>query len=254
MNFHQLAIGLKKIFIGSFENYLFKGNKLKFVTGTRPIKRKYINSDNDIVRNDVLQINYFENNFHSHDVFWDIGSHNGHYSIFAASVVAGNNQVFSFEPDSVASDVQEINIKLNIFEQKIKLLKVAVSNSNGVLLFDSQNGNSNSHIIKNKIQAKGTVVEIPTKTLDSLLLEIPEPSIIKIDTEGAEIDILKSSDKLLSNPKIKFICELHPFAWESFGVSYNDFTSVLKKYKRTISLLDTKKKLSDLPYYGTVIF
>lgn len=143
---------------------------------------------------------------------------------------------------------------MNIFEKKIKLLKVAVSNSNGVLLFDSQNGNSNSHIIKNKIQANGTVVEIPTKTLDFLFLEIPEPSIIKIDTEGAKIDILKSSDKLLSNPKIKFICELHPFAWESFGVSCNDFTSVLKKYKRTISLLDTKKKLSDLPYYRTVIF
>lgn len=69
MNFHQLAIGLKKLFIGSFENFLFVGYKLKFLTGTRPIKRKYKNSDNDIVRNDVFQINYFKINFHSHDVF-----------------------------------------------------------------------------------------------------------------------------------------------------------------------------------------
>lgn len=254
MNIHQLVIFFKKIFLGGFEKYTFNGKTLKFLTGTRPIKRKYINNDNDVVRNDVLQINYFEQHFKPNDIFWDLGSHNGHYSIFSASVVGGNNQVFSFEPDVAASKIQEVNISLNNFQHKIKLFKIAVSNTNGVLLFDAQDGNSTSHIIKNKQEGKGTVVEVSTKTIDTLLQELPEPTFIKIDTEGAEIDILKSAGQLLANPNIKFICELHPFAWGGFGVKYEEFTVILKKYNRTLSLLDTNKQLGDLPYYGTVLF
>ena len=254
MSIHSIAAAIKKIIYAKGEPYLFSHSTLKFYPGTRPIKRKYINANNDVVRNDVLQINYFEKHFKPNDIFWDLGSHNGHYSIFAASIVNGNNQVFSFEPDPVASKVQEANIKLNNFQQKINLLKIAVSNTNGILLFDAQDGNSTSHIIKNKQVGKGTVVEVSTKTIDTLLQELPEPTFIKIDTEGAEIDILKTADILLANPNIKFICELHPFAWDGFGVKYQEFTDILKKHNRTLSLLDTNKKIADLPYYGTVLF
>lgn len=178
----------------------------------------------------------------------------GIIAFFSASVVGGNNQVFSFEPDVAASKIQEVNISLNNFQHKIKLFKIAVSNTNGVLLFDAQDGNSTSHIIKYKQEGKGTVVEVSTKTIYTLLQELPEPTFIKIDTEGAEIDILKTADKLLANSNIKFICELHLFAWAGFAVQYEEFTVILKKYNRTLSLLDTNKQLSDLPYYGTVLF
>ena len=254
MNRHDLIIWLKTILYRNGESYLFASRKLKFVPGTRPIQRKYINSHNDVVRNDVLQIEYFENNFKPSDILWDIGSHHGHYSIFAASIVKNSNQVYSFEPDIQAMMIQEENIKINDFEAKISLLNTAISNIDGCIKFASLDGNSNSHIVKEMQKGSVNVVSVQSHTLNHLLDIYPAPTFIKIDTEGAEINILSSGSYLLANSKVKFICELHPFAWRSFNVTYSQITAILKKFNRQIHLLDPKKQISDLPYYGTVIF
>ena len=53
---------MKKFIYGRSEKYKFNGNRLLFKTGSRPVRRKYINSPDDVVRNDVLQIEFFEKN------------------------------------------------------------------------------------------------------------------------------------------------------------------------------------------------
>lgn len=254
MNQHKIILSLKKIVFGKTESYKFFGKNLNFLTGTRPIKRKYISSQNDVVRNDVLQINYFEENFKPHDVLWDIGSHNGHYSIFAAAIAAGNNQVFSFEPDETAFQMQTKNIAANSLQEKIRLVNIAVAGENGTLLFNSQNGNSNSHIVKDFSEEVATVTKVTAKTINTLLEEIPRPTFVKIDTEGAEIDILRNANDLLLDKNIRFICELHPFAWKSFRVEYSEFEMLMQKYGREIKLIDTNKEVSNLPFYATVLF
>lgn len=254
MNKHTIAKAVKEIVYRKGEGYIFNDRRLLFTVGSRPVKRKYINSGSDVVRNDVLQINYFEQNFKPQHVLWDIGAHNGHYSIFAASIAKGANQVFSFEPDSVAREIQLKNIKLNKLENKIVVSDMAVSDRNGSLFFRALGGNANSHIVKDESSSDNNTIEVKTKTLDTLAQELPAPDYIKIDTEGAEIDILKAGGTLLGNRNITFICELHPFAWDSFHVTYNDFLAILKKYDRQVKLLDTNKTLEELPFYGTVLF
>jgi FkbM family methyltransferase len=254
MDLHIIATSLKRIIYKRGEAYVFNNKKLLFTVESRPVKRKYIHSSSDVVRNDVLQINYFEQNFKPDHILWDIGSHNGHYSIFAASIAKAGGQVFSFEPDSVASEIHNKNIRLNQLENKITFFDVAVSEHNGTLQFQALGGNANSHIIKDENFSDNNTIEVQTKTLNTLAQELPLPTYIKIDTEGAEIDILKAGGALLENRNITFICELHPFAWDSFNVNYNDFLEILKKYNRQVQLLDSRKKMEELPYYGTVIF
>jgi FkbM family methyltransferase len=254
MNRHSIATSLKRIIYSKGEPYVFNNKKLLFTVGSRPVKRKYIDAESDVVRNDVLQINYFEQNFTPNHVLWDIGAHNGHYSIFAASIAKGNGQVFSFEPDSVAREIQVKNIRLNQLENKITVSDMAVSDHNGTLQFQALGGNANSHILKDGSFSDNNTVEVKSKTLDTLGRELPMPTYVKIDTEGAEIDILRAGGTLLANKDITFICELHPFAWDAFKVSYNDFLEILKKYDRQVKLLDSRKKMEDLPYYGTIIF
>jgi len=253
-NRHQVIKKIKRLVLGKTESYIFHDTKLSFASGTRPVRRKYLSSTNDVVRNDVLQIYYFEKYFKPTDTLWDIGSHYGHYSIFAASVATGANQVFSFEPDADARSVQYKNIEFNKLQSKIKVLDLAVSSTDGPLFFHSQGGNSTSHIVNAGEKNSADIIEVQAKTVDALLSELPAPSLVKIDAEGAEIDILRHADKLLANPDIRFICELHPFAWESFGVTYTEFENILRKHNRTIELLDKQKNLADLPFYGTVLF
>jgi FkbM family methyltransferase len=254
MNHHELVTAIKGIIYSKGEGYVFNNKKLIFTVGSRPVKRKYINSASDVVRNDVLQINYFEENFKPNHVLWDIGAHNGHYSIFAASIAKHSGQVFSFEPDAVAREIQIKNIRLNKLDNKISVFDMAVSDHNGTLHFQALGGNANSHIIKDESFSDSNTIEVKTKTLDTLAEELPLPTYVKIDTEGAEIDILRAGGTILGNKDITFICELHPFAWDNFKVNFSDFLEILKKYDRQVKLLDSRKKMEDLPYYGTVIF
>jgi FkbM family methyltransferase len=183
---------------------------------------------------------------------WDIGAHWGHYSIFGASIAEKNNQIFAFEPDNSARKTLLSNLALNGFEQKVTVFDSLISDIDGELDFLDLGGNSNSHIVKNS--AGQSTVRKKTRTLNSLLNDLPVPDFIKIDTEGAEIDILRSGSALLNNHKVRFICELHPFAWDEFKVQYSEFQQLVKDSGRTIRLLDEKKQLSDLPFYGTVLF
>ena len=251
---HAIVKRLKSIIYAGGEKYHFAGKDLLFMPNSRPVRRKYINSRSDVVRNDVLQIIYFENNFKPEHVIWDIGSHFGHYSIFAASIAGNENQVFSFEPDSSATIMQKQNIIINHFENKIKLYDYVISDKDGTIKFMDLSGNANSHIVKDSSLSDMNCVIKEAKSLDSLLSIIPEPNFIKIDTEGAEIDILRGGSNLLQNDKVQFICELHPFAWKDFGVSFDDITRILNKYGRKIRLLDDMRSENDLPYYGTVLF
>jgi FkbM family methyltransferase len=251
---YTLVKKIKAIAFPNGEPYVFNGQTLLFKANSRPVKRKYLNDWSDVVRNDVLQINYMEAIFKPTDVLWDIGSHNGHYSVFGASIVKGENQVFSFEPDSSARKIQMETIELNKFNNKIKVFDFAVSDKDGIIQFMDLGGNSNSHIVKDGATPSGKLISLKCRSLNSLLLELPKPTVIKIDTEGAEIDILRGGSELLKDPAVSFICELHPFAWESFGVKYGEFTSILETYGRKIKLLDDRKSHTDLPYYGTVLF
>lgn len=254
MNTHRLAGLIKKVIFPGGEPYMFRGERLYFQVGSRPLRRKYITSSSDTVRNDILQIEYFEKEFRSDDVLWDIGSHHGHYSIFAASVVNGNNQVYSFEPDTEAMSVQQKNIKRNAFEKKIQAMNVAVGGINGQMMFSSQHGNANSHLVKLPATEDDDMIAVETVTLNKLLGEIRQPTFVKIDTEGAEIDIIANASQLLSNRSIRFICELHPFAWKNMGVRYEGLLSALGEYGREPLPLDPRKSADDLPFYGSVLF
>jgi FkbM family methyltransferase len=250
----SLVKAIKNILFIRGEKYDFSGISLRFLANTRPARMVYLESGNDIVRNDLLQIKFLEKQFKPGQVIWDIGSHYGHYSIFAASVSEHKDRVYSFEPDAKARIVQEKNIAMNSLQDRIKIMDVAVSKEDGIVDFLELNGNSNSHIINGDMVTDSKVRRITSRSLDSLLKEIPCPDFVKIDTEGAEIDILFGGSALLSNPKVNFICELHPFAWDAFGVTYAAFVDLMQKHNRTITLLDARKKSSDLPFYGTVLF
>lgn len=233
--------------------YRFAGKTLRFLPNTAPVKRKYLNADDSVVRHDILQALYFEENLNPDTVVWDIGSHNGHYSVFSASVAKGKGQVFSFEPNGKVLDIQRRNIALNRLEDKVTVMEMVVAGHDGQVSFLEREEDANSRLIKEGGGAASGATIKDCVTLDTLLTRLPHPDLVKIDTEGAEIDILKGGSKLLSDPSIRIIMELHPFAWDDFGVRYEDLVDVLQRHNRTIRLLDRERSLNDLPFYAIIL-
>jgi FkbM family methyltransferase len=251
---HSLATAIKKIIYPRGEHYYFSGNRIRFQVGSRPLKRKYINSESWVVRNELLQLEYFEKHYRKGDVIWDLGAHFGEYSLFAASMNSAKDRVFAFEPDQDALKVFRKNISLNRFEDKIFVSELVIDEKDGEVLFHSQGGNSNSHIVSGKYTKDDGMVRLRSKSLNSLLHELPKPDVVKIDTEGAEIQILKGADELLADHSIRFICELHPYAWEGFGVTYTELCQLLERHQRKITVLDERIGLEKLPLYCSIVF
>jgi len=78
------------------------------------------------------------------------------------------------------------------------------------------------------------------------------PRYIKIDTEGAEISILRGMTNVLKSGAT-VLCELHPYAWEEFGVSFGDFLQIIRDCKRSVRYLDGAARVEDGASYKTII-
>lgn len=78
----------------------------------------------------------------------------------------------------------------------------------------------------------GTTIPVTVQRLDSLVAEhnLPVPSIMKIDVEGAELDVITGAKESLADSNCKIIyCEVHPSRIEAFGGSYEELGDQLSR-------------------------
>ena len=136
----------------------------------------------------------------------DIGAHIGTYTTFAAEKIGSTGKVISIEPESRNYNQLCQNIELNKFKNVISK-NIALSDHAGLQKLYVSNTYSGRHSLIFK-QDENSYSEVQVKTLDSLLeeLNVKKVDIIKIDTEGSEISILKGAEKTLkNNPGIKIL-------------------------------------------------
>ena len=131
------------------------------------------------------------NNIHIKN-FVDIGANIGNHSVYFSKFVCN---VYAFEPSSKAFELLKINTKKN----NIKLYQVGISNKNCTsLLAESKFNLGGSNIIK-KIKKNHTFTEkIKLIKLDNYKNFINKKiDLIKIDTEGHELNVLKGTEKII---------------------------------------------------------
>tara|TARA_B110000003_G_scaffold164780_1_gene164722 strand:+ start:8002 stop:8955 length:954 start_codon:yes stop_codon:yes gene_type:complete len=135
------------------------------------------------------------------DKFIDIGCSFGLFSLIASEIVGTKGEVLAFDPSSTAIKTLNINSKINGFEN-IRTHNIALGNSDNLIQFFGQNYGGT--IIKDNPQYETSVGrEIEMKKLDSILSlnDLQNLKFIKIDAEGAELEILKGAENILKNSK-----------------------------------------------------
>lgn len=70
----------------------FGSHKLRYVPGTRPPRLSYVDSTDEVVRNDVKQIQFLLDQIKPGDFVLDIGGNVGQYAILFASLVGSAGQ------------------------------------------------------------------------------------------------------------------------------------------------------------------
>lgn len=258
--YNDVVTLIKKIIYGKRGEPFYVGNKtLYYAPGTRPIKFKYINSTDITVRNDVKQMKYFIDNIKPGDFVLDIGGHVGQYAVLFAALVSETGKVVTFEPDNTAKKILYENLRKNNFTDRVSVEDIALSDANGTHSFFSRGGDSMSSLVRSGLGSNALLSDVQEYSITTMKLDdylstrgMGFPDWIKLDTEGAEINILKGAQEVLRSKAI-IACELHPYAWEEFGTNYSDLLSIIKQFGRKILYLDESLKLEDGPHYGTVI-
>ncbi len=127
-------------------------------------------------------------------VFYDIGSNLGYYSFLLSSFV---EKCFAFEPNPVL--FQRIRYVISTYSlQNLVVYNLGLSNQNKEMLFYiNPSSHGLSSFIKPEIINETRILE--ADTLDNVIRnnDLIPPNLIKIDTEGNELDILEGYSNLL---------------------------------------------------------
>lgn len=144
---------------------------------------------------------YLLNNISQEDVFIDVGSHAGYFSLFASKLCT-KGIVYSFEPDienyNFSKRIKELN-KANNWE----LFNKGVGAKLGKLFYSKGITSSTG-----KIQDHGDI-EIRITTLDNDLREEKKISLIKIDVEGFGHNVIDGSRNIIQKHFPKILMEIH---------------------------------------------
>ena len=172
---------------------------------------------------------YFQKYYRSNTNVIDVGANFGTHSILLANIISKNCQVFSFEP--IYWDITMMNADANNMQDKICVFNKGLGKKNEVIKIKTYDrsmkkpyGRVSLHGLSGLQVDKDLNVEkeVGILTLDSLHLN--NISLIKIDVEGMELDVLEGAKETITrNKPIIFI--------EFLKSKYNqDMESPIMKY------------------------
>jgi FkbM family methyltransferase len=140
----------------------------------------------------------------SDDIFIDIGSNVGGYTVLASGVTGARS--IAFEPVPETYSELRRNVRLNDIESLVQSHCCALGEVAGVSRMTSQRGGLN-HVVSN-VAAPGTV-EVTMDRLDTVLAG-ESCRLIKLDAEGYEMSILRGAPQTLACPNLQaLIVELN---------------------------------------------
>jgi FkbM family methyltransferase len=142
--------------------------------------------------NELKSTKFLIKNFKDNDIFYDIGAQYGLYTSLALEFC---KEVHAFEPIPKFFDVLKNNFKnyKNVF-----LNNLAVSDKTGKTKI-CIGSTTIVEEMKKKYPKSSEEVEIKTITLDEYIKTHPEPTIIKMEIEGAEFLAIKGGYEFFKN-------------------------------------------------------
>src|SRR2546430_665592 len=170
---------------------------------------------------EAAELAFVEKFLHPGMTVLDIGTHHGLYTLLASKRVGPSGPVFSFEPAPRERRALRLHLALNLCRN------VAVQ----VFARGSQEGEATLHVVQgsqtgcNSLRAPEVVsstspIRVRVTSLDAWLKlnDIGAVDFIKLDVEGAELEVLKGAERLLDNqPRPVILAEVQDLRTAPWG-------------------------------------
>jgi FkbM family methyltransferase len=109
-------------------------------------------------------------------------------------------KIYAFEPSVTTSNILKKNIEMNRLDGRIFHIQNAVSDTIGMATFNECEDDAYSSLKDTKRKKVLSKIEVPVTTVDVFVNDrkIPAISLIKIDVEGMEHEVLHGAEKTLN--------------------------------------------------------
>lgn len=140
------------------------------------------------------------------DVFIDVGAHVGKYTLQVARIVEDDGLVIAIEPHPENYQALLKGIQLNGFKNIIALNVAAWNKECKIKLFIHDAAVHHS----TKIDLGLGQIEVQARTIDQVIdeLDVKRVNWVKIDVEGAEVEVLRGLKKTLASHNPRLIIEV----------------------------------------------
>lgn len=148
-------------------------------------------------------------------VVWDIGANVGLFSTAAAHLAGPSGRVVAVEPDPFLVQL----LRRTAREQggnsaRITVVPSAVATEFATREFVlAKRSNATNYLAEYGTSQTGGVLDtvtVVTVPLDWLLTQQPKPDVVKIDVEGAEVEVLSGANKLFESSRPTVVLETQP--------------------------------------------
>lgn len=179
---------------------------------------------------------------------------------------------YGFEPEARNFKYLQSNIAANALENHITIFNCALFSDDGTIKMELSENNKGDHRIHPKHpqvqnlynEQVREIIEIKACKLDSLLNvdDLEKPVVMKIDTQGAEVDVLKGASKFLQGVDF-LITEFWPYGLIRLGHTVDSFIELIRSFPygqvfdddrqelRLQSIEEVIQKMKDIPHDGS---
>jgi len=165
--------------------------------------------------------------------FLDIGANVGMYTVALAA--NPSVQCIAFEPEPGNFRALETNVRRNCIHQNVICQRVAVMETAGEVTFELSRDNTGDHRVRAvsiapSLQGEDEreVITVRADRLERLLMgiELRTPLIAKIDVQGAELSVIRSSGAVLDSIDL-MILEFWPYGLRRMGATVDALLAIL---------------------------
>lgn len=137
--------------------------------------------------------------------FFDIGAHIGYYSVLAGELVGDTGQVVAFEP--LPSNAERIREQAELNDISIRVEEIALADRTGKAELSVPERRYNTTIVGADTAER--LLTAPVTKLDQWVTDnAVVPDVVKIDVEGAELEVLEGMTETMQQHRPTIVCEV----------------------------------------------
>ena len=163
----------------------------------------------------------------------DVGANIGLHTLAAARRVGSGGRVHAFEPTPATFECLRRAITMNGLSDVVdaRMLAVGARAERRALYLYPISGHNSMYAPSGEEESSPGTIEVDVDTLDALIPPDGGVDLVKIDVEGAELDVLAGMTRIIGdNPNIAIIAEFGPSHLERVGVTGEEWFRAFEKF------------------------